>query len=199
MKKYLNIIIIFLLFSACGFKVVNQSELRNYYILNVKTEGDKRISYLIKNNLLNSLKDQNKQPLDIELNIQKLKSIKEKNIKNEITKYQISINTIVKIQNKDIVDKDQIVITKIGEYVVSDQYSQTINNEKKLINILTNDLSEENQNIVFVRGSNKQAVGEQAARIRKLRKPNPYTGNGIKYRDEIIRRKAGKTAVGGEG
>tara|TARA_B100000902_G_C26675535_1_gene605227 strand:+ start:107 stop:574 length:468 start_codon:yes stop_codon:yes gene_type:complete len=143
MKKYLNIIIIFLLFSACGFKVVNQSELRNYYILNVKTEGDKRISYLIKNNLLNSLKDQNKQPLDIELNIQKLKSIKEKNIKNEITKYQISINTIVKIKNKDIVDKDQIFITKIGEYVVSDQYSQTINNEKKLINILTNDLSEE--------------------------------------------------------
>ncbi len=63
----------------------------------------------------------------------------------------------------------------------------------------TNDLSEENQNIVFVRGSNKQTVGEQAARIRKLRKPNPYTGNGIKYRDEIIRRKAGKTAVGGEG
>ena len=62
----------------------------------------------------------------------------------------------------------------------------------------TNELAEENQNIVFVRGSNKQTVGEQAARIRKLRKPNPYTGNGIKYRDEIIRRKAGKTVVGGE-
>jgi len=62
-----------------------------------------------------------------------------------------------------------------------------------------NDLSEEGQNIVFVRGSNKQNVGEQAARIRKLRKPNPYTGNGVKYRDEIIRRKAGKTAVGSEG
>ena len=61
-----------------------------------------------------------------------------------------------------------------------------------------NDLSEEGQNIVFVRGSNKQNVGEQAARIRKLRKPNPYTGNGVKYRDEVIRRKAGKTAVGGE-
>ena len=61
-----------------------------------------------------------------------------------------------------------------------------------------NELSEEGQNIVFVRGSNKQNVGEQAAKIRKLRKPNPYTGNGIKYRDEVIRRKAGKTAVGGE-
>lgn len=63
----------------------------------------------------------------------------------------------------------------------------------------TNELSEEEQNIVFVRGSNKQAVGEQAARIRKLRKPNPYTGNGVKYRDEVIRRKAGKTAVGSDG
>ena len=61
-----------------------------------------------------------------------------------------------------------------------------------------NDLIAEDQNVVFVRGSNKQNVGEQAARIRKLRKPNPYTGNGVKYRDEIIRRKAGKTAVGGE-
>lgn len=143
MKKNLNIIIIFLLFSACGFKVVNQSELKNYYISNVKTEGDKRISYLIKNNLLNSLKDQNKQPLDIELNVQKTKSIKEKNIKNEITKYQISINTIVEIKNKDFINKGRIIITKIGEFAVSDQYSQTINSEKKLINILTNDLSEE--------------------------------------------------------
>ena len=62
----------------------------------------------------------------------------------------------------------------------------------------SNELTEENQNVVIVKGSNKQSVGEQAARIRKLRKPNPYTGNGIKYRNEIIRRKAGKTAVGGE-
>ena len=53
--------------SACGFKVVKQSELKNYYISNVKTNGDKRISYLIKNNLLNSIKDQSKEPLTIEL------------------------------------------------------------------------------------------------------------------------------------
>ena len=42
----------------------------------------------------------------------------------------------------------------------------------------------------------KEDVGDQAARIRKVRKPNPYTGKGIKYSDEVIRRKAGKTAVG---
>jgi len=77
------------------------------------------------------------------LNIQKVKSIKEKNIKNEVTKYQVSINVIVEIKNENLIKKDQIIISKIGEYVVSDQYSQTINNEKKLIDILTDDLSDE--------------------------------------------------------
>ena len=117
--------------------------MKNYYISNVKTNGDKRISYLIKNNLLNSIKDQSKEPLTIELDIQKLKGIKEKNIKNEVTKYQISINVIVEIKNKDFTKNDQIIIVKTGEYIVSDQYSKTINNEKKLIDILTNDLSNE--------------------------------------------------------
>lgn len=51
-------------------------------------------------------------------------------------------------------------------------------------------------NIVTIRGIDKQAVGETAAQIRKLRKPEPYKGKGIKYVDEIIRRKAGKTAAG---
>ena len=143
MTKILNIILVFLLLSACGFEVVKQSELKYYYISNVQAEGDKRISYLIKNNLLNSIRDQNKEPLNIELNIQKVKSIKEKNIKNEVTKYQISINVIVEIKNKDFTKNDQIIIVKTGEYIVSDQYSKTINNEKKLIDILTNDLSDE--------------------------------------------------------
>ncbi|WP_124054090.1 50S ribosomal protein L6 [Arcanobacterium ihumii] len=43
-----------------------------------------------------------------------------------------------------------------------------------------------------VNGISKQQVGEMAARIRKLRKPEPYKGKGVKYADEIIRRKAGK-------
>jgi large subunit ribosomal protein L6 len=45
---------------------------------------------------------------------------------------------------------------------------------------------------IAIRGCDKQVVGELAARIRKLRPPEPYKGKGIKYADEIIRRKAGK-------
>jgi large subunit ribosomal protein L6 len=45
---------------------------------------------------------------------------------------------------------------------------------------------------LFIRGINKQVVGEQAAKIRGLRPPEPYKGKGIKYAEERIRRKAGK-------
>ncbi len=47
---------------------------------------------------------------------------------------------------------------------------------------------------IQVSGSDKQLVGQVAARIRKLRPPEPYKGKGVKYQGEQIRRKAGKTA-----
>ena len=49
-----------------------------------------------------------------------------------------------------------------------------------------------NANQVIVKGTDKQAVGQVAANIRKLRAPEPYKGKGIKYADERILRKAGK-------
>ncbi len=47
---------------------------------------------------------------------------------------------------------------------------------------------------VHVKGANKQVVGEFAANVRKVRPPEPYLGKGIRYRDEHVRRKEGKTA-----
>ncbi len=49
--------------------------------------------------------------------------------------------------------------------------------------------------LITLAGADKQLVGETAARIRRLRKPEPYKGKGIKYVEEVIRRKAGKTAA----
>lgn len=51
------------------------------------------------------------------------------------------------------------------------------------------------KNVITVSGPDKQLVGETAARIRKVKKPEPYKGTGIKYVDEAIRRKAGKAAT----
>ncbi|WP_066387872.1 50S ribosomal protein L6 [Helicobacter himalayensis] len=50
------------------------------------------------------------------------------------------------------------------------------------------------KNIITIKGSNKQQVGQIAAEIRKFRPPEPYKGKGIKYSDEVIIRKAGKTS-----
>ncbi len=47
---------------------------------------------------------------------------------------------------------------------------------------------------IHIRGIDKQAVGEFAANIRKIRQPEPYLGKGIRYRGEYVRRKEGKTA-----
>jgi len=60
----------------------------------------------------------------------------------------------------------------------------------------TNQLKAASQTRLSVTGPDKELVGEQAARVRKLKKPNVYTGKGIKYETEVIRRKAGKTGPG---
>jgi large subunit ribosomal protein L6 len=50
---------------------------------------------------------------------------------------------------------------------------------------------------ILVRGNDKEQVGEVAANIRKIRKPEPYKGKGIRYENEIVKKKAGKAAKGG--
>jgi len=52
----------------------------------------------------------------------------------------------------------------------------------------------EKQTLVTLRGADKQLVGQTAAKLRALRKPDPYKGKGIKYVTEVIRRKVGKKA-----
>ena len=50
-----------------------------------------------------------------------------------------------------------------------------------------------NATTIIITGIDKQAVGQVAAKIRELRKPEPFKGKGISYSDEVVRRKAGKT------
>jgi large subunit ribosomal protein L6 len=52
-----------------------------------------------------------------------------------------------------------------------------------------------NPNQIVISGYDKQLVGQYAAKVREKRPPEPYKGKGIKYTDEVIRRKVGKTGV----
>jgi large subunit ribosomal protein L6 len=54
----------------------------------------------------------------------------------------------------------------------------------------------ENNTVVRISGPNKELVGQVAAEIRQIRKPEPYKGKGIRYENEYVRKKAGKAAKG---
>ena len=142
-KKFTKILIIFsfILLSNCGFKVLDTSQINNFTIQEIKTTGDKRTSFKIKNNLIINSEKNNKNILIINLDTNKERSIKEKNIKNEITKYEISLEITVEFNliGSDINEKFNINIS--GDYLVGTNYSTTINNEKKLINNLAENIS----------------------------------------------------------
>jgi large subunit ribosomal protein L6 len=57
----------------------------------------------------------------------------------------------------------------------------------------------EGTNRILVQGIDKERVGQVAANVRGIRPPEPYKGKGIRYSDEVVRRKAGKAGKGGKG
>ena len=136
------LIIFFFLTVSCGFKVMNESEENNFSIREIKTSGNKRINFKIKNNLLNYSTKNNENILLINLDTKKNKSVKEKNIKNEITKYQVSLNVSVKFNSINSNKNYVIDISSEGDYLVNNSYSTTLNNEKKLIDNLVENISE---------------------------------------------------------
>ena len=80
-----------------------------------------------------------------------------------------------------------------NKIIVSAGYSHPV--EVEVPNGITVTMPEKSQNELILSGIDKQLVGEFAANIRKIRKPEPYKGKGIKYKDEHIRRKEGKKAA----
>ena len=98
--------------TGCGFKVVNQSELIDFKIENISTSGDNRISYIIKNKLLPYSKSNGKKLITLEIDLNKNKFIKEKNINNEMTKIEISINAFVQYRSDE---NGKFEISKNGE------------------------------------------------------------------------------------
>jgi len=116
--------------------------MNKFTIQEVKTTGDKRVGFKIKNNLIVNSEKNNKNILVINLDTKKEKSIKEKNIKNEITKYEISLEIIVELNLIESNIKEKFNINISGDYLVGSNYSTTINNEKKLIDNLSKNISE---------------------------------------------------------
>ena len=80
----------------------------------------------------------------MEINSRKEKTIKEKNIENEITKYNLTIITEIKVNVLENNTNFSFILKKINDYKVDDQYSETVQNEKRatneILNVLTQDI-----------------------------------------------------------
>ena len=140
--KLITIAISFILLTGCGFKVIDKRELLNFNIKEISTNGDKRINFELKNKLSDYNDTNSSKVIKIELDTKKTKSIKEKNISNEITKYQITVIVNVKLIKTDNTNNLEFTIEREGDYVVADKFSQTLNNEKKLIHNIIEKISE---------------------------------------------------------
>ena len=140
--KLITIAISLILLTGCGFKIIDKRELLNFNIKEISTNGDKRINFELKNKLSDYNDTNSSKVIKIELDTKKTKSIKEKNISNEITKYQIKVIVNVKLIKIDNTNNLEFTIEREGDYVVADKFSQTLNNEKKITRNITEKISE---------------------------------------------------------
>ena len=129
------------LLSSCGFKVVTNTN--NYNFDDIIISGDKRVNYTLKNKLISSSNTKSTNVIKLNIFTDKEKIIKEKNISNEVTKYEIKINAKVDYSFIKNGIKDNLTVVKTGFYDVGTRYSETLNNEKKLTNLLIDSLTKE--------------------------------------------------------
>ena len=141
--KLITIAISLVILTSCGFEVIDKRELLNFNIKEISISGDKRINFELKNKLSSYNDINSNKIINIELDTKNTKSIKEKNVNNEITKYQIKVIVDVKLERKDNRNDLEFSVEQEGDYVVADKFSQTLNNEKRLIHNITDKLSED--------------------------------------------------------
>ena len=145
MKKiFINILLLntFFLLLHCGFKTVDRSKISDFTIKEINTIGNKRINFKIKNNLMLNSVANSANILSISIKTKKVKEVKEKNIKNEITKYQIILTSNINFKSTQQEKDASFNVETRGDYLVGNNYSSTLNNEKRLIDNLVENLSE---------------------------------------------------------
>lgn len=139
-KKYSIITLIFLL-TSCGFKVIDYSKLNNFKIESIQTNGENSINYRLKNKIKVISNEQSNNLVKLTIFSRKINNIKEKNIKNEITKYELEIITEVsyEVLNNNIQESFEINVT--GDYPVGQKYSNTVKNQANTLETLTDEVA----------------------------------------------------------
>lgn len=151
-KLILALLLSMILLNGCGYKVLNKSN-GNYNIIEITESGETRINYKIKNQILFESSKESSNILKLNIKTNKQKQVRDKNIKNEITSYILTISTQVSYLGIGESIKGEFTINQSGSYEVSSQRINTLSNEKSLTETLTNNIIEkiksELNNIIY--------------------------------------------------
>ena len=90
-------LIIIILISSCSYQKMNSADQKKFHIKEFEINGDKRESFVIQKKIQRFSNKESSNKIKILINLKKNKAIKEKNIQNKVTKYNISLSADVKI------------------------------------------------------------------------------------------------------
>ena len=141
--KTISIIISFFLFVGCGYKSSNTTDVNHYSIKKISIDGNKRMGYLIKSEIMSESKNNLTRKLKITLVAKTNKKIKEKTISNKILKYEVSalVNVIIEdTETKKIVEKNYL---RTADIYSTGNFADTLTGERKKISLLSIEIAQE--------------------------------------------------------
>ena len=152
MKKILTITFLFVLLSGCGFKKINEPNLKFYSIGDIKLSGNKQLGLVIQNKLKLSSNKDSKNTLFLNITLEKNKTMREKDSSNKITKYDIKLIANISIKtSSEILEKK---FETMDFFDVSSDYSSTIRAQKNLENELAKNIADELINYLKLKFNN---------------------------------------------
>ena len=142
-KTFLSIVIIISQFSLnhCGFKVVKYGEDKNYNVINFEDVGNNNINYTIQRNLVRTHNNQNLFDINIRIESILNKNIKEKDISNKVTKYELFVVSKVNILVIDKNKEYEFTISDKGELKASSKINKLKYDENIILLRLANNIS----------------------------------------------------------
>ena len=122
---------------------MNSVNQKKFFIKEFEVKGDKRESFIIQKKIQRFSNENSTSKIKILIDLKKNKSIKEKNIKNKVTKYNLTLSANVTIIDLNTNKEIKRIFTAQQTYNVDDSYSNTVNNSKEANNSLIETIVDE--------------------------------------------------------
>ena len=143
MKKFLNLFLLLIFVTSCGYKNINLEGENDLNISQIILVGNKKIGRILQSEILLISSSEGSEKIEINLSSNKSKTVSNKDNSGKITKYDIIITAdliITNLNSQKIIRKSFV---KSGSFDVKTKHIDTINTEKKETKNLTNQIAEE--------------------------------------------------------